>query len=255
MTKPKEKPPVDVPGAAVSEPAAPPTPDTPAPAPGGSLADLDVKVQAGGAPTDPGAAIRALGAPDAPAPEKNKGGRPKGSKNKASTPAGTPSPTAPAPAVGVRERDKTKAELLSENQALRARVEVQQAAGFTDADIENTKSAVVGLIVILNMTAEANHAPEFVHTDAEATQIGDAFKKPAAPLLAKAGKYADLVVACAVLAKIEWPKVQAYRERVHREKVEAERKRLEAGRPPVTHAEPATQREPSAAVLSGGVAP
>jgi hypothetical protein len=238
-----------------------------------TLDDLDGRIEGTG-PTDPAGAIRALPLTPPPTPEgsgdKHPGGRPKGRKTgqpntgeratNAPSSSGTsaPRPANASTARSPRERDVTKAELQSEVEALRARVAAQTATGPSSEDLEKARSAILGILAIANIGADFSELPEFVHTDPEGIEIADAGKKPLAPYLASAGKYADLAVFVAVVAKVEWPKLQAYKARKDREVEEARVRRLTAGRigidvpmtPPV-RPEPV----PSAATLSGGYTP
>ncbi len=263
MTKAKT-PPAKAPGTvtATAEPKVEPTPiPTPTPQPAATLADLDAVMTATG-PADPGAAVLALGSPTPVEQPRNKGGRPRGSRNRPRTDGGAPGPFAQPPNTPgpSRAREETKAEIAAERDALRARMQVAGAQTFSDEDIANAKSAIMGLVALVNLGTEFGGLPEFTHSDDEANEIAEAFKKPAAPLLRSAGKYADLVVACGVLLKIEWPKIKAYKERVDREVEEKERQRLQRGRigvdvtasPP---GEPLVQGAPSSATMSGGVIP
>jgi hypothetical protein len=225
------------------------------------LSEFDSAIAPSGAPDAAGAAetlrqaeMFATPAPASPEPPKRGRGRPPGARNRGTAPA-SPSPRperASVPPSGVAHDRMTKAELIAAIETQEARLAALSPSDVPGvAEITEARKTVEGLLELANFALKLRNVPEFMTTAEEGTAIADAAAEPIAPYLRQLGNAQPWVRLAGTVAIIYAPKVSAYIDRRR-----AEESGKPAGRTEVlVHAEPSTQRAPSAATMSGGLTP
>lgn len=239
-------------------PAAEPLPETgevtftPAAPPPASLDDLQSRIE-GGSPEGTAQAAETFARAAQPAPEveaPRKTGRPKGSKTRSDAPSrsgavnvGASKPSTSMPSGGASGK-RSKAELESDNAALRARLDTLEGRAVpgmpTAEEIKQSGQACDAILAIFSLVMVKTKTPELAYTEGERKEIVAVAAKPAAPFLAAGGKYAEWFVVAAVIVSVTAPKVETLLNRIEYEKAERlagrgdllEKKRIEQQAPP-----------------------